>query len=149
MAAEMGANMRVELSRFKVKPGKSTRVDEWRRMLNDRMSEIIPILDREEMKLEVIFREVIGEEEYLYWFTVQGEEGEPVQTSPHDVDKKHIAFHEECIEHEYGMRDAQAQAIMVPEVVARSMGWKNPPASRVGFERREIIHRPNSAATRG
>ncbi len=135
--------MRVELSRFKVKPGKSARVDEWLQMLNDRMSEIVPILDREEMKLEVIFREMIGEDEYLYWFSVQGEGGESVTTSPHDVDRKHIAFHEECIEHEYGMRDAQPQVVMVPHVVARAMGWEKPPASAVEFQRREIIHRRN------
>src|SRR3989337_2855459 len=65
--------MKVELSRFRVKSGKSGRVDEWLKMLNRNMGEIIPMLDREEMKLEVIFREMIGEEEYLYWFSVQAD----------------------------------------------------------------------------
>ena len=133
--------MKVELSRFHVRQDKSARVDEWLKMLNDRMSEAIPTLDREAMKLEVIFREIIGGEEYLYWFSVQGEQGEHVRTSPHDVDKKHIEFHEECIDHGDGTRDAQPQVIMVPQVVATAMEWFNPPASAVPFERREIIHR--------
>ena len=133
--------MRVELSRFRVRSDKSARVDEWLKMLNHRMSEIVPILDREEMKLEVIFREMIGGEEYLYWFSVQGEGGEPVNTSPFDVDRKHIEFHEECIDHDYGMRDAQPQVIMVPRVVAQSMNWDDPPVAAVEFQRREIIHK--------
>jgi len=133
--------MRVELSRFKVKPGKSARVDEWLHMINERMDEAVATLDREEMKLEVIFRELIGGNEYLYWFTVQGESGAPVQTSPHDVDRAHIAFHEECIDHDYGMRDAQPQAIIVPSAVAKAMDWNDPPQARVNFEPREIIRR--------
>jgi hypothetical protein len=68
--------MKVELSRFRVKTGKSARVDEWLDMLNNRMSEVVQTLDREQMKLEVIFREIIDGSEYLYWFSVQGEHGE-------------------------------------------------------------------------
>ena len=134
--------MRVELSRFRVKPGKSARVDEWLKMLNDRMDEIVPILDREEMKLEVIFREMIGGEEYLYWFSVQGDQGKPANAdADYEVGRKHTEFHEECIAHDYGMRDAQPQVIMVPSGVAQAMEWQNPPASAVEFQRREIIKR--------
>jgi hypothetical protein len=57
--------MKVELSRFRVKPGKSARVDEWLGMLNARMDENGQALEREKMKLEAIFREVIDGAEYL------------------------------------------------------------------------------------
>jgi hypothetical protein len=70
--------MKVELSRFHVKPGKSARVDEWMAMLNGSTHEVVQTLERERMKLEVIFREIINGEEYLYWFSVQGEAGEPI-----------------------------------------------------------------------
>ena len=133
--------MRVELSRFRVKPGKSARVDEWLAMLNSRMDEVKQTLVREEMKTEVIFREIIGEDEYLYWFSIQGQAGEHVRTSPFEVDRLHIAFHEECIDHDYGMRDAQPQVIMIPDEIARAMGWDNPPEDAVSFARKEIIHR--------
>lgn len=137
--------MRVELSRFRVKPGKSARVDEWLKMLNDRMEELVQALDHEQMKLEVIFREMIDGEEYLYWFSVQGEAGETVTTSPFDVDRKHIEFHEECIDHDFGMRGAQPQVIMAPNKVARSMNWENPPAAAVEFQRRELIYKRKRA----
>ena len=133
--------MKVELSRFRVKPGKSDRVNEWLTMLNSRMKEVVQTLDREQMKLEIIFREIIEGDEYLYWFSVQGEQGEHSGTSPFEVDAKHIEFHKECIDHEYGCRDAQPQVVMVPENVAEAMTWTNPMESTTSFERREIIHR--------
>ena len=133
--------MKVELSRFRVKPGKSARVDEWLSMLNEHMDKVKQTLVREEMKVEVIFREIIGDDEFLYWFSIQGEAGEHVRTSPFEVDRLHIAFHEECIDHDYGMRDAQPQVIMIPDEIARSMGWDNPPGDAVAFARKEIIHR--------
>src|SRR5690242_10102789 len=106
-----GIAMRVDLSRFRVQQGKSARVDEWLKMLNEKMDQCVQTLEREQMKLEVIFRELIDGEEYLYWFSVQGESGEPLQTSPFEVDRLHREFHEECIDHDYGMRDAQPQVI--------------------------------------
>ena len=63
--------MKVELSRFRVKADKSERVTEWFAMLNNRMPEALQTLEREQMKIEVIFREMIGDDEYLFWFSVQ------------------------------------------------------------------------------
>ena len=65
--------MRVELTRFRVLPGKSERVDEWLEMLNERMTETLGTLAREKMHVEVVFRERIGDEEFLSWFSIQGE----------------------------------------------------------------------------
>lgn len=133
--------MKVELSRFKVKQGKSDRVDEWLKMLNENMEDVVQALDREEMKLEVIFREIIEGQEYLYWFSVQGESGEMADTSPFEIDKKHLAFHEECIDQSYGMRDAQAQVILVPRKVAAAMSWTNPPEDKMHFQKKEFVYR--------
>ena len=58
--------MLVELTRVRVKPGKSARVDEWLAMLNARMDEVKETLIREEMHVEVIFREISGDDEFLY-----------------------------------------------------------------------------------
>ena len=134
--------MRVELSRFRIKKDKSDRVDEWMKMLNDNMEEVIQTLDREQMKIEVIFREVINDEEYLYWFSVQGETGESLETSEFKVDQKHSKFHNECIDHSYGMRDAQPQVVMAPREIAKAMGWDRPETSIVEYQRRELILRP-------
>lgn len=140
--------MLVELSRFKVKAGKSGQVDEWMAMLRERRDECIQTLAREQMKFEVIFREVIGDDEFLTWVTVQGESGEHVRTSEFEVDKLHIAFHEECIDHDYGMRDAQPMLVLLPDEVAAAMGWTTAATDVTGFQRREIIHRRPSPEDR-
>ena len=126
--------MRVELTRFRIRPGKSGRVDEWLRMLNDRMPETLATLEREQMKIEVIFRELVEGEEYLSWFAVQGEGGESVHTSPHEVDQLHLAFWRECIDASAGAIDALAQVVMVPEEIARAMGWANPAGSALAWQ---------------
>jgi hypothetical protein len=132
--------VKVELSRFRVKPGKSPRVNEWLKALNDGMTEIVPLLDREEMKVEVIFREMIDGEEYLYWFSVQGDAGKSANDL-YELGRKHMEFHEECIEHDYGMRNAQPQVVMVPKIVAEAMNWDNPATSVASFQPRELIYR--------
>jgi hypothetical protein len=118
--------MRVELTRFRVRSGKSERVDEWLGMLNERMPETVATLEREQMKVEVIFRERIGDEEYLSWFAIQGEAGESVHSSPHEVDRLHLEFWRECIDSSAGAVDAVPQVVMVPDDVARAMGWSAP-----------------------
>jgi hypothetical protein len=131
--------MKVELSRFRVKKDKSARVDEWLKTLNENLDEVLQTLEREQMKFEVIFREVIGGEEYLYWFSVQDESGDSVETSSFEIDRKHLEFHDECIDRSYGMRDAQPQVVMVPSQVAEAMDWQSPAASVVEYQPRELI----------
>ena len=65
--------MNVELTRFKVKEGKSARVDAWLKFLNDNMEDVLVTLDGEKMYVETIFRELINGEEFLYWYSIQGE----------------------------------------------------------------------------
>ncbi len=45
--------------KFRVKQGKSDRVDAWLSMLNTHMDDVLQTLDPEHMKLEVIFRQII------------------------------------------------------------------------------------------
>lgn len=59
--------MKVELTRFKVKKGKSHRVDEWMKLLNDHMKDVLLTLNDEKMYVETIFREIRDGDEYLYW----------------------------------------------------------------------------------
>ena len=116
-------------------------MDDWLQVLNSHMDDVVETLEREQMKIEVIFREFVEGNEYLYWFSVQDEQGEPCETSPFEIDAKHMEFWNECIDEEYGCHDAQPQVVMVPERVALSMAWKSPAKSVTSFERREIILR--------
>ena len=133
--------MKVELTRLRIKRGKAHRVDEWLQMINSRIGEAIETLEREGMKLEIIFREVIGEDEFLCWLTIQDEAGEPLETSPFELDHEHMKFGEECIDHEFGGHEAQPQVILLPPQVAKAMQWSDPSASVVAFERRQIIRK--------
>ena len=111
----------VELSRFKVKAGKSGQVDEWMAFLNEHMEEVLLTLNDEKMYVETIFREVQEESEFLYWYSVQGEGGSEVTDSHHEIDKKHLAFWEACIDEDYLPVDLKTEAVMIQERIQTEM----------------------------
>lgn len=113
--------MNVELTRFKVKKGKSERVDEWLSFLNDNKKEVLVTLEGEKMFVETIFRETLNGEEYLYWYSVQGEGGQEVEQSEHWIDKKHIEFWSECIDETFKPVDLKTEVVMIPQKVKDSM----------------------------
>ncbi|HEO8418454.1 DUF6176 family protein [Niallia sp. FSL W8-0635] len=113
--------MNVELTRFKVKKGKSERVDEWLSFLNDNKKEVLVTLEGEKMLVETIFRETLNGEEYLYWYSVQGEDGQEVEQSEHWIDKKHIEFWNECIDETFKPVDLKTEVVMIPQKVKDSM----------------------------
>ncbi|MCP8968441.1 DUF6176 family protein [Ectobacillus ponti] len=113
--------MKVELSRFKVKEGKSQRVDEWMAMLNEHMDHVLLTLQDEKMYVETIFREKREDGEYLYWYSVQGEGGIQVEQSSHEVDQKHLAFWYECIDEDVPHVDMETQVVMIPEHIRAVM----------------------------
>lgn len=113
--------MNVELTRFRVQKGKTALVDEWLAFLNDHMKEVLVTLEGENMYIETIFRETLGGEEYLYWYSVQGEGGQQVETSTHWIDEKHMAYWRECIDPDFTAVDLSVGAVMIPQKVRESM----------------------------
>lgn len=90
------------------------------KVLNERKKECLQTLYREKMFVEAIFRESIDGEEYLTWFSVQGEKGEDVKTSALEIDKIHLKFWEECIDKTYKPIDKKPEAFFIyPEVFER------------------------------
>lgn len=89
-----------ELMTFAVKRGKEERAEEWMRELVARQDECIATLDRERMHYECIFSTRRDGRLYLSWFSVQGEAGEHVKTSQHEIDRLHMEFWRECIDAE-------------------------------------------------
>lgn len=57
--------MNIELTRLKVKEGKSEKVDGWLKFLNENMKNVLVTLEDEKMYLETIFREILHGDEYL------------------------------------------------------------------------------------
>ncbi|GGA69934.1 DUF6176 family protein [Ornithinibacillus halotolerans] len=113
--------MNVELTRFKVKNGKSKKVDEWLNFLNDHMKDVLITLEGEKMYVETIFREVLDGNEYLYWFSIQGEGGQEVEESQHWIDKKHLEYWNECIDPNYSPVDLSTEVVMIPENIRKVM----------------------------
>lgn len=113
--------MIVELTRFRVKPGMSHKVDEWLKFLNDNMEGVLLTLEREKMYVETIFREELNGEEYLYWYSVQGEQGENVETSNHEIDKKHLEYWKQCIDPSFGSKDLTTEVVMIPKKIKAIM----------------------------
>ncbi|WP_062107333.1 DUF6176 family protein [Bacillus niameyensis] len=113
--------MNVELTRFKVKEGKSKRVDEWLAFLKENMNDVLVTLDGEKMFVETIFREHLNGDEYLYWYSIQGEGGQNVETSEHWIDKKHLEFWNECIDETVRPVDLKTEVVMISEKVRISM----------------------------
>lgn len=121
LQGENQMKLHVELSRFRVKEGKSAVVDQWMAFLNEHMEDTLLTLEGEKMYVETIFREVLDRREYLYWYSVQAEGCIEVEDSESNIDKKHLEFWEECIDPSYGMVDLEPQVIMIPKPVYETM----------------------------
>jgi hypothetical protein len=115
------AGLRVELSRGKVLPGASAEADRWMRMLNDRLDECVATLDRERMAIEIAFRLREGEDEYLYWLSVSGEDGAGLDM---DIAIDRDAEAQARRTKEPGWTEAEPQVLMLPEPVrAAVLAW--------------------------
>ena len=106
---------------YRVKQGKTEKVNEWLAFLNENMEDVLVTLEGEKMYVETIFREMLNGEEYLYWYVVQGTGGIDVDDSEHWIDKKHIEYWDECIDKTFKPVDLQTEVVMIPEKVRNSM----------------------------
>ncbi len=73
------------------------------------------------MFVETILRETLNGEEFLYWYSVQGEGGQGVEKSENWIDKKHIEFWNECIDETVKPVDLKTEVVMIPQKVKDSM----------------------------
>lgn len=113
--------MNVELTRFKVKDGKSTQVDEWIAFLNNYMDDVLLTLVDEKMYVETILREMLNGEEYLYWYSIQGEGGLEVEESTHWIDRKHLEYWDECIDATFKPVDLKTEVVMIQPTIEKLM----------------------------
>lgn len=109
--------MRAELTRFRVKPGKGKRVDEWIDYINHNMDDVLLNLKDENMYVETIFREEFYGEEYIYWYSIEGNRHDDSK-DPY-INPKHLHFMEECIDKTFRPQDMSAKAIMLKSDVGK------------------------------
>lgn len=106
--------MKAELTKFKVKKGKSEVVDKWIEYMRDNMDDVLLNLEGEKMYVETIFREVFMDVEYLYWYSIQSDEsGEKIDDT--HLDEQHLKYMDECIDKTFRPADMQAEVVMLPE----------------------------------
>lgn len=111
--------MKVELTKFKVKKGKSERVDEWVEYMQNNMADVLLNLKDEKMYVETIFREKFNDVEYLYWYSVQDPSFEGAGDTY--INEKHLEYMEECIDLSFRPDDLNAEIIMIPEKIRSAM----------------------------
>jgi hypothetical protein len=110
--------LRVELTRHRIMPGRSAKVDEWMEMLNDRADECRVTLDAERMAVEVIFRLDDEHGQWLYWFELAGEHGAAL-TEERAIDRDHIAYAKQV--KEPGHVAATPEVLLLPAPVERAI----------------------------
>ncbi|GAA0453452.1 DUF6176 family protein [Alkalibacillus silvisoli] len=114
--------MIIELTRFRVKEGKEHRANEWLDFLNDHMEDVLLTLEGEKMYVENIFRETVDGIDYLYWYSIEGEDGQDVEESEHWVDQKHLKYWKECIDESYEPVDLDLEVTMIPKHIREILG---------------------------
>ncbi|GGL94838.1 DUF6176 family protein [Glutamicibacter protophormiae] len=113
--------MNIELMRFRVKPGKTERVDQWLQFLNSNMPAVLETLEGERMYVETIFSETLDGAQYLYWYSIQGRGGTEVRDSVHWIDRKHLEYWDECIDPEFTPQTLATRVSMIPQRILEQM----------------------------
>jgi hypothetical protein len=81
----------VTLHRFDRKPGSEVSFGEWIDYLRRHHREAVAKLGRERTYFEAMFT-APDEPRRLYWLEVKGTGGKPVESSDHELDRRHIAY---------------------------------------------------------
>ncbi|MGL4819054.1 MAG: DUF6176 family protein [Bacilli bacterium] len=117
--------MKIELTKFRVKSGKTERVTEWLSFLRTHKVQVEKTLVDEQMFVETIFREFREDGEYMYWYSVQGEGGSCVEDSQHWVDREHLKYWRECIDEAFMPVDMVTEVVMLHPKIGISIDEVN------------------------
>jgi uncharacterized protein DUF6176 len=121
------AGLRVELSRARIKPGQGEHTDQWMAMLNARIDECVATLHSEKMALEIVFRQVDADGEWIYWVSVYGPGGSGLDEN-RAIDVDHVAYGREC--KEPGWEEMAPQFLLAPTPVRDAiLAWALDPTA--------------------
>ena len=98
------------MERFPVRAGKEERAREWIAFLRENPEAFRETLEPERMYVETIFSETVGDALYLWWYTLQGEDGAELSDSTHCLDERHAVYWRECIDPD------EPSLLLIPEV---------------------------------
>lgn len=114
-----------EFTTYAVKPGMEAEAEAWIALLTERQTECVETLDRERIHYESIFKSVREGRLYLSWFTVQGEAGEHVRDSRHEIDRLHVEYWNRCIDRSVPPENFTHVVSFVPESVAQTIAERD------------------------
>ena len=120
----------MELTRFRVPPGRSDVVEEWTALLRDHEQAVRETLGPEHMHVETIFSETVDGVEYLYWYSIQGEGGSGVESSGHWLDRAHLDFRRRCIDPAFPPENLAVRQHVVTAAVEDATAPDRLPAGR-------------------
>lgn len=110
----------IELTRFRIKKGKEAKTQEWMDFLNEHHKDTVATMAGEKMYVESVFKEENPDGyTYFYWYSVQGENGNPVEESESYIDKKHIEYWDECIDPEYKPVDMKLEESLISPIIEK------------------------------
>ncbi|WP_174291578.1 DUF6176 family protein [Sphingomonas bacterium] len=109
----------VVLHRFDMKPGQQRTFHEWIGFLHARHREAVSTLARERTYFEAMFT-APDEPRRLYWLTVQGTGGAPVESSTLDLDRRHIAYMDAVLA-KGTHRRLTTQNVLAADVIVRAV----------------------------
>jgi len=90
--------MTVELAGFPVIPGQEPLAQEWMQFLRNNQDAVLETLPGEHIHTESIFSLTLHQRLYLCWYDDQQPGGQPVTTSNHWLDQRHVAYWNACID---------------------------------------------------
>jgi len=114
-------NMQVELTRFRVKKGKEELTDQWMEFLNKHMNDALLTLDGEKMFVETIMRDSMGDYEYLYWYSIQADDGDSNSETEKCIDTKHLEYFDKCIDRTYRPKNLKTEVVMIPQRIKKQI----------------------------
>lgn len=79
------------------------------------------IMEPERMFVEAFFTETVDGVDFLYWYSMQGEHGGPVEPFDHWLDEHHADFWRACIDDTFPAEELTPRVLMVTDAVQGAM----------------------------
>lgn len=109
----------VTLHRFDRKPGSEATFREWIDYLYSHHREAVATLGRERTYFEAMFT-APDEPRRLYWLEVKGSGGKPVESSDHELDRRHISYMGAVLVKGSHVR-LQTENVLAPDFIVRAV----------------------------
>jgi len=109
----------VTLHRFDRKQGSDAAFREWIDYLRSHHREAVATLGRERIYFEAMFT-APDEPHRLYWLEVKGTGGKPVESSHHELDRRHIAYMGAVLVKGSHVR-MQTENVLAPDFIVRAV----------------------------